>query len=159
MLLAGPLCALAVGFAVHALAEGVLAPAPFRVVAFEVFAVAWLQVPVLMLAGGVGRGGGAFAALYDHLGEPESGRWATVVLGLVLLWWVAGLVADQAVVVGRSWLRIDGQHFRKRVVLVMVAYPLVIAVFVASALRVFDAPIWAIGGAVLAAFAAWLRTP
>jgi hypothetical protein len=101
MLLAGPVSALAVGFAVHALAEGLAAPAPLRVIAFEVFAVSWLQLPLLLLAGGTGAGG-AVGMLYVRLGEPESGRWAMVLLGLLVLWWIGALVADQSIAVGRS---------------------------------------------------------
>jgi len=159
LLLSGPLAALAMGFAVHALAEGLGAPPPVRYVAYEVFSIAWLQLPLLMLAGGLSRGGGPIAALYARLGEPESGRWAMVVLGFLILWGVAGLVADQAVAVGGEWLRTDGRAFRRRVALVLAAYPLVAAVLVASFERAFDAPLWAIGGAVLAGYAVWLRAP
>ena len=159
LLLSGPLTALALGFAVHALAESVGAPAPIRFVAYEVFSIAWLQLPLLMLSGGLSRGGGPFAALYGRLGEPESGRWAMVVLGLLILWGVAGLVADQALAVGGNWLRTDGHAFRRRVALVLAAYPLVVAVLVGIFERAFEAPLWALGGAVLAGYAVWLRTP
>jgi hypothetical protein len=159
MLLAGPISAFAVGFAVHGLAEGIAAPAPVRVVAFEVFAAAWLQVPLLMLAGGLGLGDGAIAALYERLGEPESGRWAMVLLGLITLWWAGAMVADQAIAMGGSWLRIDSRRSRRRAVLVMAAYPLVATVVVASVFGAVDRPLWAIGGALVAGAAAWLRTP
>jgi hypothetical protein len=159
LLLSGPLAAVALGFAVHALAEGFGAPPPVRFVAYEVFAIAWLQLPLLMLAGGLSRGGGPFAVLYGRLGEPESGRWAMVVLGLLILWGVAGLVADQAVAVGGEWLRTDGRAFRRRVALVLAAYPLAAAVLVGVFERAFEAPLWALGGAALAGYAVWLRAP
>lgn len=159
LLLSGPLAALALGFAIHAMAEGFGAPPPVRFVAYEVFSIAWLQLPLLMLAGGLSRGGGPFAALYGRLGEPESGRWALFVLGLVVLWGVAGLVADQAVAVGGEWLRTDGRAFRRRVALVLAAYPLAAAVLVGIIERAFEAPLWALAGAALAGYAVWLRAP
>ncbi len=126
-LLAGPIAMLAVGAAAHTAAEVVGAPAWVRAVAFESFAIAWLRLPVLLFAAGVPGGQGPLATLYERLGEPESGRWATFALGLVVLWGVAALVAWRAVAFGREWLRVDGHGFRRRVVRIVAGYPTVLA--------------------------------
>ncbi len=127
MLLAGPGVALLVGSLAHVLSEGLQAAAWLRVVAFEAFAFAWLRLPLLVLAAGIPGGRGTLAELYDRLGEPESGRWATIALGLVILWAAARLVAWRAVEVARQWLRADGRGFRRRAVLLTAGYPFVIA--------------------------------
>ena len=159
LLLAGPVAALGVGFAVHALAEVFAAPAPLRFVAFEVFSIAWLQLPLLMLAAGPSPGTGPFAALYERLGDPESGRWAMLLLGLLALWGMGGFVGAEAVTLGGAWLRTDGRQFRRRAALVLAVYPFAAAILVAVFERAFEAPGWAVGGAALVGLAVWLRTP
>jgi len=159
VLLAGPLAAMVVGFGVHSLAQGLGAPAALRVVAYEVFAASWLQVPLLMLAAGLPQAGGPFSALYERLGEPESGRWAVVALGGLALWGIARLVGEQAVAVGGGWLRVDGREFRRRLALLFAAYPFAVAVAVATFERAFGPPLWPLAGVVLVVAAVWLRTP
>jgi len=159
LLLSGPVAAIVVGFAVHALAEVVAAPAALRFVAYEVFSVAWLQLPLTMLACGPLPATGPVAALYERLGEPESGRWAMIVLGLLTLVGVAGFVGSEAVALGAKWLRTDGRQFRRRAALVLAVYPFAVAVLVGVFERAFEAPAWALGGAVLAGVAVWIRTP
>jgi hypothetical protein len=127
LLLAGPAAALLAGTAAHLLTEAVQAPPWLRTLAFEAFAFAWLRLPVLALSAGVCRGQGSLAQLYERLGEPESGRWAAIALGLVILWGVAALVAWRAVAVGREWLRVDGRAFRRRAVRLVAAYPFLLA--------------------------------
>jgi len=126
-LLAGPLLAMIAGLAVHLGAEALQAAAWLRVVAFEAFAFAWLRLPLLMLSAGVRGGRGTLSLLYEHLGEPESGRWAAIALGLVFLWGIAALVAWRAVTLGREWLRADGRGFRRRAVRLLAGYPFVLA--------------------------------
>jgi len=159
VLLAGPLAALVVGFAVHALAEGLGAPPAVRVLAYEVFAASWLQVPLLMLAAGFPQAGGPFSALYERLGEPQSGRWAVVVLGGLALWGIARVVGEQAVAVGGGWLRVDGREFRRRVAVLLAAWPFAVAVAVATFERAFGPPLWPLAGAVLVGTVVWFRTP
>ncbi len=126
-LLAGPGVALLAGSLAHLLAEGLQAAAWLRVVAFEAFAFAWLRLPLLVLSAGIPGGRGSLAGLYERLGEPESGRWAAVALGLVILWGAARLVSWRAVEVARQWLRADGRVFRRRAVLLLAGYPFVLA--------------------------------
>lgn len=142
LLLAGPLATMLAGAAVHAVAEAFQAAAWLRALAFEAFAFAWLRLPLLMLAAGLPGGRGSLARLYEHLGEPESGRWAAIALGLVLLWGIASLVAWRAVEVGRGWLRVDGRTFRRRVVRVVAAYPFVIATAAYALVRPTLPPGW-----------------
>ena len=158
VLLAGPLAAMIVGFAVHALSQVLGAPPALRVLSYEVFAASWLQVPLLMLAAGFPQAGGPFSALYERLGEPESGRWAAVVLGGLALWGIARVVGGQAVVVGGGWLRVDGREFRRRIALLLAAFPFAAAVGVATFERAFDSPLWPLAGAVLVVAAVWFRT-
>jgi hypothetical protein len=126
-LLAGPVAALLAGAAAHLVVEALRAPSWLRVLGFEVLAFSWLRFPLLVLAAGIPGRRGAVALLYERLGEPESGRWAAVALGLVILWGVAGLVAWRALAVGREWLRVDGRAFRRRAVRVVAAYPFLLA--------------------------------
>ncbi len=127
VLLAGPVAAMLVGAAAHLLAEALLAAGWLRTLAFQAFAFAWLRLPLLALSAGIPRGRGSLSLLYKHLGEPESGRWAAIALGLVLLWGIAALVAWRAVALGRDWLRVDGRGFRRRAVRLVAGYPFVVA--------------------------------
>lgn len=96
------------------------------------FALAWvvvalLWVPAALAAGSVRRGGGPAADLYQRLGRPQAGRWATAALALVILVLVAGPVSARAVAVGRAWIRADGLGFRQRLVRVTAGWPAVTA--------------------------------
>ncbi len=159
LLLSGPFAVLVVGFVVHALAEGLAAPPPVRVVAFEFFAIAWLQVPLLLIAAGAPGGAGPVSTLYERLGEPESGRWAAVALGGLALLGIARLVGEQAVAVGGTWLRVDGREFRRRIALLFAAYPFAGAVAVAAFERAFGPPLLPLAGVVLVGVVVWVRTP
>jgi hypothetical protein len=127
ILLAGPVATLVVGSAFHLLTGGFRAPAWLRAVGFEMFAVACLRFPILFLAAGVHGGRGQLAALYERLGEPESGRWAAIALGAVVLWGAATLVSSRALALAREWLRIDGRTFRRRAVRLVATYPALVA--------------------------------
>lgn len=127
LLLAGPAAALLAGTVAHLLAETLQAPPWLRTIGFEVFAFAWLRLPLLTVSAGTPGGRGSLAQLYERLGEPESGRWAAIALGLVIAWGVAALVARRAVALGREWLRSDGRAFRRRAVLLVAGYPFVLA--------------------------------
>ncbi len=142
MLLAGPVVALLAGSLAHLLAEGLQAAAWLRVVALEVFAFAWLRLPLLVLSAGIPGGRGSLAELYERLGEPESGRWAAIALGLVILWGAARLVAWRAVDVAREWLRADGRGFRRRAVLLTAGYPFVLATAAFALERPTAPPAW-----------------
>jgi hypothetical protein len=158
ILLAGPVVASLVAAACHALAEGLRAPAWVRAVALEVFAIAWLRLPLLLLAAGVPGGRGPVAALYERLGEPESGRWAAIALGVVVLWGVAWLVAWRAVELGGEWLRTDGRGFRRRVVRLAAAYPVLLATAGFSFQRPLAPAAWLGAGLALVLGALTLRT-
>jgi hypothetical protein len=158
LLLAGPAAALAVGFGAHFLAEALGAPAWLRVLAFEAFAIAWLRLPLLIVAAGVPGGSGPLATLYERLGEPESGRWAAVGLGLLAFWGIARLVASRAVAAGRSWLRVDGLGFRRRLVRVLAGYPFAVASAAFVFERSFGTVPWVVAGLVLVVVALTVRT-
>ena len=158
LLLAGPAAALAAGLGAHLLAEALGAPAWLRVLAFEVFAIAWLRLPLLIVAAGIPGGSGPLAVLYERLGEPESGRWAAVGLGLLTLWGIAGLVGTRAVAVGRSWQRVDGLGFRRRVVRLLAGYPFAAAGVAFLVERSFGPVPWVAAGLALAVAALTVRT-
>ena len=123
LLLAGPTAALLAGTLAHLLTETIQAPPWLRTLGFEMFAIAWLRLPVLVLSAGIPGGRGSLADLYERLGEPESGRWAAIALGLVILWGTGALVARRAVALGREWLRADSRVFRRRAVRLVAGYP------------------------------------
>jgi hypothetical protein len=159
LLLAGPAAALGVGLLAHLLAEVIGAPAWLRVLAFETFAIAWLRLPLLILAAGLPGGSGPLATLYERLGEPESGRWAAIGLGLLALWGIAGLVASRAIAVGRSWLRVDGPVFRRRLVRLLAGYPFVVAGAAFVFERSFETVPWTVAGLVLVVVVLTVRAP
>jgi hypothetical protein len=159
LLLSGPLVGLAAGAAAHVLAEALAAPGWLRALGFEAFALAWLRLPLLVLAAGLRRGGGPLAALYDRLGEPESGRWAALGLGAVILWGVSGLVAQRAVAVGRDWLRVDGVEFRRRLVRIIAGYPFITATATFALVQPLGPAAWVIVGLLLVMACLAIRTP
>ncbi|MGD0483276.1 MAG: hypothetical protein ABSB58_01340 [Gemmatimonadales bacterium] len=158
-LLSGPLVGLAAGGAAHVLAEALAAPGWLRALAFEAFAFAWLRLPLLVLAAGLRRGGGPLAALYDRLGEPESGRWAALGLGAIILWGVSALVAQRAVALGRDWLRVDGVEFRRRLVRVVAGYPFVAATAAFALVQPLGSVVWVAVGLLLVMVCLAIRTP
>lgn len=159
LLLAGPLAGLAVSALAHGLAETLVAPGWLRALCFEVFALAWLRLPLLVLAAGIRRGGGPLAGLYERAGEPLSGRWAALGLGAVILWGVSGVVARRAVGLGRDWLRVDSAEFRRRLVRIVAGYPFVATTAAFALSEPVASTAWtAVGlGLVLGCLA--LRTP
>ena len=159
LFLAGPAAVLAVGLLAHLLAEVIGAAAWLRVLAFETFAIAWLRLPLLIVAAGVPGGSGPLATLYERLGEPESGRWAAIGLGLLALWGIARLVGSRAVLVGRSWLRVDGGEFRRRLVRLMAGYPFVAASAAFVFERSFGNVPWVAAGLVLVVVVLTVRAP
>ena len=159
LLLAGPTAVLAVGLGAHLLAEAVGAPAWLRVLAFEAFAIAWLRLPLLIIAAGIPGGSGPLATLYERLGEPESGRWAAIGLGLLALWGVARLVSSRAILAGRSWQRVDGLMFRRRLVRLLAGYPFAIASAAFVFERSFGTAPWTAAGLVLVVVVLSVRAP
>lgn|GEM_PF-6907464 len=159
LLLAGPLAGLAAGALAHWLAETLVAPGWLRALCFEVFAFAWLRLPLLVLAAGVRRGGGPLAGLYDRLGEPLSGRWAALGLGAVILWGVSALVARRAVGLGRDWLRVDGLEFRRRLVRIVAGYPFLATTAAFALSEPLASPAWTAVGLGLVMGCLALRTP
>lgn len=158
LLLAGPAAGLAVGLLAHLLAEAIGAPAWLRVLAFEAFAIAWLRLPLLIVAAGIPEGSGPLATLYERLGEPESGRWAAIGLGLLTLWGTARWVGSRAVAVGRTWLRVDGLGFRRRLVRLMAGYPFAAASAAFVFERSFETIPWLAVGLVLVVVTLTVRT-
>lgn len=159
LLLAGPAAALAVGLGAHLLAEAISAPAWLRVLAFEAFAIAWLRLPLQVVAAGVPGGSGPLATLYERLGEPESGHWAAIGLGLLALWGIARLVGSRAVAVGRSWQRVDGLVFRRRLVRLLAGYPFAVGTAAFVFERSFGTVPLVAGGLVLVVVALTVRAP
>jgi hypothetical protein len=158
-LLAGPASALLLGLGVHLLAEAIGTPGWLRVLLLEVFAVAWLRLPLLILAAAIPHGSGPLASLYERLGEPESGRGAAVGLGLLARWGVARLVGARAVAVGRTWLRVDGLGFRRRLVRLMAGYPFAVASAAFVLERSFGPLAWTAAGLALVLVALTFRAP
>jgi len=159
LLLAGPLVGLAVGAAAHGLAEALAAPGWVRALAFEGFAIAWLRLPLLVLAAGLRRGSGPLSELYDRLGEPESGRWAALGLGVIILWGVSALVARRAVALGRDWLRVDGVEFRRRLVWIVAGYPFLATTAAFALVEPLGPVSWVAAGLLLVMAALAIRTP
>ena len=158
-LLSGPLAGLAAGAAAHALAEALVVPGWLRALAFEAFALAWLRLPLLVLAAGLRGGGGPLAALYERLGEPESGRWAALGLGALILWGVSALVARRVVALGRDWLRVDGVEFRRRLVRIVAGYPFAAATAAFALVEPSRPVVWVAAGLLLVMACLAIRTP
>lgn len=140
-LLAGPALSALIALAVHLLVESARFPAWLRVLALELLAFAWLRLPAL-LAGGAAHGRGPVADLYAQLGEAQPGRWPVALLALLALAASAALVANRTVAVGRSWMRVDGRQFRRRVSRVLGGYPVLAALAGWSLLMPWAAPGW-----------------
>ena len=141
MLLAGPVGSALLALAVQLLVESVRAPAWLRVFALELLAFAWLRCPAL-LAAGTAHGRGPVADLYTRLGEPEAGRWPVAFLAVLALAAAAALVAGRTVAVGKTWMRVDGRQFRRRVSRVLGGYPVLAALAGWSAVMPWAAPGW-----------------
>ena len=140
-LLAGPAGCALVALIAQLVVESVRSPAWLRVLALEFLAFAWLRVPAL-LAAGAAHGRGPVAELYLRLGEPEAGRWPVAVLAGLTLAAAAALVAGRTVAVGRTWMRVDGRGFRRRVARVLAGYPALVALAGWSVLVPWAAPVW-----------------
>jgi hypothetical protein len=140
-LLAGPVAAALIALVVQLLVESVRSPAWLRVLALEMLAFAWLRLPAL-LVGGAAHGHGPVAELYARLGEPEAGRWPVGLLALLALAAAAAVVASRTVEVGRTWMRVDGRQFRRRVARVLGGYPVVAALAGWSLVMPWAAPGW-----------------
>ena len=140
-LLAGPFAAALVALVVQLLVESVRSPAWLRFLALEMLAFAWLRFPAL-LAGGAAHGHGPVAELYARLGEPEAGRWPVGLLALLALAAAAAVVSSRTVEMGRTWMRVDGRQFRRRVARVLGGYPVVAALAGWSLVMPWAAPGW-----------------
>jgi hypothetical protein len=158
MLLAGPVGAALLGFAVHLVLELVRSAAWLRVVALEWAAFATLRLPALLIAGVAPVGRGPVDELYQRLGEPQSGRWAVAILALLALWGAALLVARRAVGTGRHWMRVDGRPFRRHLVRVVAGYPALASLAAWSAVAMWARPAWMAGWLLLTFVALMLAT-
>lgn len=141
-LLGGPIAGAIAALLVQVAVESVRAPAWLRVVALEVLAFSWLRLPALLLAGTGHRGSGPVGELYARLGEPQAGRWSVALLALVVLGAAAAVIGRRAIAVGRSWMRVDGREFRRRLVRVLAGYPALVALAGWSVLMPWAPPVW-----------------
>jgi len=149
-LLAGPLAAALVALGAHFLVESVRSSAWLRVLALEFLGFAWLRLPALLVAGAFPRGGrGPVPDLYARLGEAQAGRWPVALLAILALAGAGALVASRTVAVGRTWMRVDGRQFRRRVSRVLGGYPVVAALAAWSALVPWAAPGWMVAWLLL----------
>jgi hypothetical protein len=140
-LLAGPLLTAALALALQVLVESTRSAAWLRVLALELLAFSWLRVPALLAAGAV-HGRGPVAELYARLGEPEAGRWPVAFLALLALAAASALVADRAVEVGKTWMRVDGRQFRRRISRILGGYPMLAVLTGWSVVMPWAAPAW-----------------
>jgi hypothetical protein len=101
--------------------------------------VGLLWLPTALVAGALDAG--PFAAVYGRLGEPQAGRWAAAALGLAGWLVLGGVASRRSIETGRSWMRVDGLEFRRRLVRVVAGWPAAVAV------------------ATLAFAAGWARNP
>ena len=123
MLLTGPLVALVLAIALHALVSTTRAPGWLRGLSLAWIVVALLWLPVALASAALPGHGGPVAELYAQLGDPRAGRWTAVALAAVVLALVGGAIADRSVSVGRSWMRADAVEFRRRLVRVTAGWP------------------------------------
>jgi hypothetical protein len=91
-------------------------------------ALAWslvglLWIPTALAAGALRAGSGPMADLYNRLGDPQAGRWASLALAIVILIIISGPASRRAIETGRSWMRVDGLEFRRRLVRVVAGWP------------------------------------
>lgn len=146
-LLAGPLAAALVALGAHLLVESVRSSAWLRILALELLGFAWLRLPALLVAGAFPGGRGPVPDVYARLGEAQAGRWPVAFLAILALAGAGALIAGRTVAVGRTWMRVDGRQFRRRVARVLGGYPIVAALAAWSVLVPWAAPGW---------MAAWL---
>ncbi|MGA2383174.1 MAG: hypothetical protein ABSG61_07020 [Gemmatimonadales bacterium] len=147
-LLAGPVATALIALVVQMLVESARSPAWLRVLALELLAFAWLRVPALMAAGAA-HGRGPVAELYTQLGEPEAGRWPLGLLAVLALAAAAAVVASRTVEVGRTWMRVDGRQFRRRVARVLGGYPVLAALAGWSLVMPWAGPGWMVAWLLL----------
>ena len=157
-LVVGPVAAALVGLALHLGTEVVRSGAWLRVVSFEWAAFAALRLPALLIAGVLPGGHGSVDDLYRRLGEPQSGRWAVALLGLLALSGLALMVARLAVATGRSWMRVDGRPFRRHLVRAVAGYPTLAALAAWSVVAPWAPPAWMAGWLLLTFLALMILT-
>lgn len=80
----------------------------FRALALELLVLGLLWLPTALAAAALPNGGGPILELYERLGDPPAGRWATLGVAFLTLWLLAGPAAARGVATGRSWMRADG---------------------------------------------------
>jgi hypothetical protein len=117
--------------------------------ALEFLAFATLRVPALLAGATLHGGRGPVTDLYARLGDPQAGRWPVVLLALLALAAAAALVASRTVAVGRSWMRVDGRQFRRRLSRVLGAYPVLAAMAGWSIVQPWAAPGWMVAWMLL----------
>jgi hypothetical protein len=140
-LLAGPAVTALLALVLQLLVESARSAAWLRMLALELLAFAWLRVPAL-LAAGAAHGRGPVAELYARLGEPAAGRWPVGFLAALALAAAAAVVASRTVEVGKTWMRVDGRQFRRRVSRVLGGYPMLAALAGWSIVMPWAAPAW-----------------
>jgi hypothetical protein len=123
MLLTGPLAAVTLAYALHALVGVMRSPGWLRGLSLAWLVVSLLWIPVALATAVLPGHGGPVAELYARLGDPRAGRWSAALLAGVALVVVAGFITGRAVAVGRSWMRADGLEFRRRLVRVTAGWP------------------------------------
>jgi hypothetical protein len=158
-LLAGPVGSVCLGLLAHVVLQVFRGLVWLRVVAFQWVAFATLRLPALLVAGVTPGGRGPVNDLYGRLGEPETGRWALVLLAVLTLWGAAALVSRLAVASSRGWMRVDGRPFRRRLVRVVAGYPALAALAAWSALALWAGPAWMAAWLILTLAALHALTP
>lgn len=159
VVLAGPVAILGVGLAAHYALELFRTPGWARALALELALLALLWLPTALFAAASPGGGGPVAELYRRLGDPQAGRWTAAGLALLTLWVVGRLAAARAIAVGRSWMRVDGLAFRRRLVRVVAGYPALAALAALVYTAAWSPPGWTALWLALVLGMLVLRTP
>ncbi len=149
ILLGGSVVLVAAALGTHGLVRLFRSPGWLRGLTLELTVLALLWWPTVLFAGAFPDGGGPVADLYDRLGEPQAGRWASGALGLVVLTLLSPVVSAWTVRTGRSWMRADALEFRRRLVRVVSGYPSVVALGSLLVVNAWVPPLAAVGWAAL----------
>lgn len=127
VVLSGSLLLVPAAAALDGLVRLVRAPGLLRGLSLELVLVALAWWPAALFAAAFASSGGPVGELYQRIGGPKAGRWATLGLGVLVLVLVAGPAAGRAVAVAGAWMRTDGRGFRQRLVRTVAGYPVALA--------------------------------
>jgi hypothetical protein len=130
-----------------------------RALALEAAVVALLWIPTAFAAAAWRGGGGPIGTLYARLGAPQAGRWVALPLAVVLLVLLAPVVARRALAVGRSWMRVDGLEFRRRLVRNLAGVPAATTLGTLMVVAEWAPAGWAVAWAVAMLVTLRMRTP